>query len=609
MKGKITIGRKFVVGIIIGVIFLSWNIITSQGRIRYKKLADGVEHWYRIPAPGEKAWFFRKLEDLFNVDLSPKMKLPFGKSVAFLVGVSDYKNLSPQLPYVKNDLRDMRQLLLATGGFDEVYLAQNEVVNRFLIEKYMKNNFPGWLSPDDRLLFYYSGHGADAKGRTGYIQFSGAKEDDFTGNQILPIKDVTYWCDEIKINHLLFIFDCCASGLAFTSKGITGNDVEQILSTLSRNGSRTIITAGTAEEQTYEVPRSGRNGNGVFTLALMNALKSGATDRGKDGFLTIDEVFAGLKDEVNIFAARYKKKLTPRLWPYDESNYRGTFIFLNPEAKNQHIVLGRQYSEAIAAKPKGQKVAEFGTIQLMARLSGSVYIDGSYEGRIAGGDVKIYDKPVGRHKVELRTVRGTFSEFVVVTKGKVHSLALGAVGVLSSPNTFKKNRLATIFREIPTNVSDVGAKKMVEENQFFHSKWNKSGKGYRNQFEIKYYDGKALVIDYATGLIWQQGGSPVPMNYKLANDWVKKLNDKKFAGFDNWRLPTLQEAMSLMEPMKINADLYIDLTFDAKQRSIWTSDYFSYSNWAVYFESGTCDYVYSGKYYIRAVRTGKLSPK
>lgn len=582
--------------------------VFCQTDIKYEKLTDGVEHWYRIKSADEKSWFFQQLENIFDVILSQKEKLPFGKSMAFLIGISNYKYLSSQLPFVNNDLQDMRQLLLTKGGFDEVFVARNKVVDRYLIERYMKNNFPRWLSREDRLLFYYSGYGADAEGSTGYMQFSNAKVNDFTGNQILPIKDVTYWCDEIKINHLLFIFDCCASGLAFTPKGVTGDELQQMLATISRNGSRTIVTAGTAHEQTFEVRRTGGKGNGIFTRAFLNALETGMTDKGKDGFLTVDEIFARTKDEVNAFASRYKKKLTPRRWQYDEGNYRGTFIFINPEAKKQRIVLTDNYSNATAATPKGQKVAEFGTIQLMARVSGNVYIDGSDMGKIDGGDIINYDQPVGRHKVELKTSSKTFSEYVNVSKGKIQSIAMGTIAVTPIRQPEKPTPVSPKFRSTPKQLSEAQVKAMLEQYKFYAKdyNWNKEfsnpdGVGFDNQFTIQ---GDKVVIDNASGLMWQRGGSSKYMTYEQAKEFVDQLKRDRFGGFDDWRLPTLEEAMSLMEQKQNKDGLYIDPKFDPTQRFIWTSDsYSSVVAWVVTFIYGLClhDFFY-GYYYVRAVR-------
>ena len=48
-----------------------------------------------------------------------------------------------------------------------------------------------------------------------------------------------------------------------------------------------------------------------------------------------------------------------------------------------------------------------------------------------------------------------------------------------------------------------------------------------------------IVIDSASGLMWQQSGSEKYMEYKDAKKLITELNKMRFAGFNNWRLQTL----------------------------------------------------------------------
>lgn len=330
-------------------IVVNINSVFAQ-EIRHEQFEDGVEHWYRINK-NNTPWFFQQIENVSNIIFSYR-KLPFGKSTAFLVGVSKYYYLSPQLPFVKNDLEDMRNFLLMKGGFDEVYVISNETVNRDLIEEYIRNKIPRLLKPEDRFLFYYSGHGGDNKGKTGYMQFSEAQPGNFVGPQVLAINDVDDWCSEININHMLFIFDCCASGLVFATRGNNDSAYNKIIATLSRNGSRSVITAGTADEKTFEVKLSNGRGNGVFTRAFLNAIETGKADQEQDGFITIDEIMAQIKQEIAYFAVSNERSISPRMWELDPNNYRGTFVFLNPEARALGTKLMGIYSEKIVILPK-----------------------------------------------------------------------------------------------------------------------------------------------------------------------------------------------------------------------------------------------------------------
>ena len=94
------------------------------------------------------------------------------------------------------------------------------------------------------------------------------------------------------------------------------------------------------------------------------------------------------------------------------------------------------------------------------------------------------------------------------------------------------------------------------------------------------------------------------MRFEEAQDYIDQLNQQKYAGSSDWRLPTLEEAMSLMEPEQKNADLYIDPVFDKTQRWIWTADKMSASlAWVVNFSGGLCSssHVLDGTF-VRAVR-------
>ncbi len=81
-----------------------------------------------------------------------------------------------------------------------------------------------------------------------------------------------------------------------------------------------------------------------------------------------------------------------------------------------------------------------------------------------------------------------------------------------------------------------------------------------------------VVIDHATGLMWHQSGSSVNVSWKRSKNWVTKLNDNGYAGFTDWRLPTLEETVSLLEPSAKNGNQFIDPAFDQAQSSVWTCD-------------------------------------
>ncbi len=147
---------------------------------------------------------------------------------------------------------------------------------------------------------------------------------------------------------------------------------------------------------------------------------------------------------------------------------------------------------------------------------------------------------------------------------------------------------------------------MLAENSLYDSTPEVKRRGTINRFVTKTLHREEVVIDRTTGLMWQQVASSQQMVYSLAMEWINSLNKRGFAGFDDWRLPTLEEAMTLMEQAPNSAGLFIDPVFNSKQRSwMWTSDRgAAESAWYVNFNYGysKLNRIKSGNNHVRAVR-------
>jgi len=129
---------------------------------------------------------------------------------------------------------------------------------------------------------------------------------------------------------------------------------------------------------------------------------------------------------------------------------------------------------------------------------------------------------------------------------------------------------------------------------------------------LKYIDndyvdnGDGTITDRTTDLMWQKAGSPDYMRYKNAKAYVENLNRDGFAGYRDWRLPTVDELKSLLTKEKQSNDLYIDPIFNKKQRWCWTSDQRkSGVAWFISFYFGQVDWRNVVNIYVRAVRSAQ----
>ena len=155
-----------------------------------------------------------------------------------------------------------------------------------------------------------------------------------------------------------------------------------------------------------------------------------------------------------------------------------------------------------------------------------------------------------------------------------------------------------------TLLEEKDVKELIENRGFYDRRWNRAG-GFPNRFKSETVNGNKIVMDLATRLTWHQSGSESPLVYEDAKEWIKELNQKVYAGYSDWRLPTLEEGLTLPERKKVD-NFHIDPLFSTAQFSMWTGDYFSDVRvWAVSFNYGRVfKERFSESDFVRPVRSG-----
>jgi serine/threonine-protein kinase len=99
-------------------------------------------------------------------------------------------------------------------------------------------------------------------------------------------------------------------------------------------------------------------------------------------------------------------------------------------------------------------------------------------------------------------------------------------------------------------------------------------------------DGRSL-LDVASGLQWQYGGSAYPLDWREAVDYVKSLNAREWEGHHDWRLPTVAELITLLRPPPAGTDFCLTPEFASHQKRLWSIDRRTFTSaWYVSLELG-----------------------
>lgn len=228
------------------------------------------------------------------------------RSWAVVVGVSDYVHAEegiPRLTYAHQDAIAFAEQLRSPsfgGGIPPEQLllltdhnATIGSVRQGLFE------FLAQAGRDDLVIVYFAGHGLPdpLRPQDTYLLLHDTHPEHLVTTG-LSMDEVRRAFDRVAAERVVLFADACHSAAialpGVATRAVEDNRVHTFLTELARSGrNRVVVTSSDTDEVSFE---GARWGHGVFTWALLEALREGDADR--DGVVRLGEAIDHLRDRV-----------------------------------------------------------------------------------------------------------------------------------------------------------------------------------------------------------------------------------------------------------------------------------------------------------------------
>ena len=283
---------------------------------------------------------------------SSQQSLQFAHHHAFIIGVDNYLKVSP-LATAVNDAKKIANVLRDQHHF-EVYPPILDPL-RNTLHTLLYETMPRMIGSEDRVVFYFAGHGIASDGDdgpSGYLAPADADPADL--KSFIPMTELREALNSLSCRHLLIILDCCFSGAFKWSSGTRAigslmpkKIYKERFDRFIHDPAWQVITSAAYDQKAMDLivqdrptgnrglvsTESGEN-HSPFALALFQALAGEADTRTSlesDGLITASELYSFLRDQVEpaTIELGQQKRQTPGFFPLSKHD-KGEFIFLHP---------------------------------------------------------------------------------------------------------------------------------------------------------------------------------------------------------------------------------------------------------------------------------------
>ncbi|MFQ5964333.1 MAG: caspase domain-containing protein [Candidatus Scalinduaceae bacterium] len=455
----------------------------------------------------------------------------YKESHALIIGSSNYTKGWPKLKGVQEDVRLVRSILEKHGfhvvivydpDHDQLYNAFTDFINEY------------GFKPENRLLFYFAGHGYTAKQsygeEMGYIIPVDAPNPhrEYGGflTKTINMQQIEVYAMRIQSKHALFLFDSCFSGSIFAlSRAVPEN-----ITYKTNKPVRQFITSGSAGEQVPD--------ESIFRQQFVTAL-NGEGDVNEDGYVTGTELGEFLQAKVANYTKgaqhpQYGKIRNPNLdkgdfvFQLNKPDYQTPLHKFLPQPPE--IVEDDYFDNLIKEREQNRKEWYGWQENMSSRYSKNQDIDKN-DILKSSEKVQMWEEFIAAysadnpHSKEDEAMRSHAKERLKYWKSRKESTTKLPTTIHHQPRTEQSNPSLVKLRSYSSRI--LGTEIILlpyftipkTNNYKKTDKYRTEGDyntfyGYstiKHIYESKAINGNKTVIDHATGIMWHQSGSVTDM--------------------------------------------------------------------------------------------------
>lgn len=247
---------------------------------------------------GDKKYIRKEVDSILEENKSKEVILnnpKFKRTFAIIISIENYTERSDnqisKVKYANKDASNFKQVLIDVMNVseDDILTFQNEKALKSNLEYELKSLFH-YLTEDDRLIFYYVGHGFH-DGIKNYLSTYDMHIFNIAGTAI-PLQNILLDpLKKSKCNNALIFIDACAKSFINENERAQISDIneEELLVLTEEFPNYTTFLSCQPGQSSYS---SDDLQNGIWTHHLVNALQGNAQEVIKDGKYVTDRLLS-----------------------------------------------------------------------------------------------------------------------------------------------------------------------------------------------------------------------------------------------------------------------------------------------------------------------------